>query len=102
VAQNLIPKRQQIALKAVNAATQIVNAVTTLEQASADLAQTGGTFEVGDFDGAAGLEHMSPSVIDTLLGPVVVALGMARDTHLDSADPTSPTIGAILRQAKQG
>jgi hypothetical protein len=102
MAQNLIPKRQQIAIKGVNAATRIVEAVTALEQASADLAQTGGTFEIGDFDGAAGLEHLSPSVIGTLLGPVVVALGKARDTHLDPADPASPTIGAILRQAKQG
>jgi hypothetical protein len=32
----------------------------------------------------------------------VVALGKARDTHLDPLDPASPTIGAILRQAKQG
>jgi hypothetical protein len=100
--QNLIPKRQQIMLKAVEAATRIADALTTLEQGQADLAQTGGTFEEDDFNGVPGLEHMNVIMANTILGPVVQALQQARDTHLDPSDQNSPKIGEILRYVKRG
>jgi hypothetical protein len=94
MAQNFVPKRQDIASKAIEAATNIENALVALQQSSLDLAQTGGNFQDTDFDGTS-YEYTNAYNMNVLLQTVTPALAAFLQTG-------TPLYDNVLRFVKTG
>lgn len=100
MAQDFTPKRLQIAGRAVDAATEIVQSIVALRECAYDLSQTGGAFDDADF--ASSYPHLDAATINTLLSTGIQALATASATRLDPTDPASATLDDVMRRVKRG
>jgi len=73
MAQDQTSKRRNIASKAATAATQLWDAVTTLQDLALERTQSG-NFVQADFDGTA-LAYLTPFLVGLLLDTVTPAIG---------------------------
>jgi hypothetical protein len=71
-------KRRDLATKAIDAATMIVNGTRLLVSMGPELAQAGGGFSDDDFNGTA-MSHVNAYKMDILINVVAPALQRAAD-----------------------
>lgn len=92
--QDYVPKRRDIATAAVQAATEMSNAYTSLKSCASTLLQTGGNFEDTDFEGTnlAYLNAYSMNVLLTIFLPDYEAF----------LQTGTPPHDGVLRACKQG
>jgi hypothetical protein len=72
MAQDLTLKRQNMAIAAINASTQLVDALNELLALRAEHSKLGEDFQVGDFVGV--LAHLTPGICGQLFDFVIPSL----------------------------
>lgn len=94
MAQDFTKKRQNIATTVVNSTDAIMSALTALQKAQLDLAQSGGGFEDADFVGTE-FEYL-------IAYPVNVLLNLSLPAVLSAFQTGTPKIDDIFRTVSRG
>lgn len=98
MAEDYTAKRRDMATRAVDRTTQLVDSIRALQGLRADLTEVGGGFEDSDFEGT-NLGHLNAWKLNTLLNTVVPALDGAADLPIDEGGVTARSILLAVKRA---